>query len=349
MTRSPLPRVTGRLTVALACLLAWGPVAPLAVAAPEADELSQARAKFQQATELEQAGNFASALRLFREVGQVRMTPQVRFHIALCEEKLGKLVAALGGYELALSEADAMGPDFKKTVEDRSVALRERIPKVIIERGQGAEAATVELDGVSLGASSIGVEVPVDPGPHTVAAEAPGYTDFTTTISVPEKETETVSITLEKIAEGTVASPTSDKGIAPAAPPANKHPRLVPYAVGGAGIAALAVSGVFFILQRNKDSELQDLCGKDHDCDNSDPRPLTAEEKDAANNMYSKLKTYSTVAQVSAVGGIVAIGVAGVLLLTEPKPQGPTATTGLFLAPAAPGADLAGLSFNSRF
>ena len=64
--------------------------------AQDAAELKKARAQFQQATELEQAGNWTAALQAFREVGQVRMTPQVRFHIAVCEEKLGRLVAALG-------------------------------------------------------------------------------------------------------------------------------------------------------------------------------------------------------------------------------------------------------------
>jgi hypothetical protein len=88
--------------------------------AQDADELKRARAQFQQATELEQAGNWAAALQQFREVGQVRMTPQVRFHIAVCEEKLGRLVAALGGYELALAEADAVGPDFGPRSSSRS-------------------------------------------------------------------------------------------------------------------------------------------------------------------------------------------------------------------------------------
>ncbi len=95
--------------------------------AEDTDELKQARAQFQQATELERAGNWAAALQRFREVGQVRMTPQVRFHIAVCEENLGRLVAALGGYELALAEADTVGPDFRTEVEQSIVRLRARI------------------------------------------------------------------------------------------------------------------------------------------------------------------------------------------------------------------------------
>src|SRR5215213_7178870 len=85
--------------------------------AQDAAELKKARLQFQQATELERAGNWTAALQAFREVGQVRMTPQVRFHIAVCEENLGRLVAALGGYELALADADKVGADFKGEVE----------------------------------------------------------------------------------------------------------------------------------------------------------------------------------------------------------------------------------------
>src|SRR5690606_9059728 len=138
--------------------------------------LSEARAAFQRGIELEQAKNWTGALKMFRQVGQVRMTPQVRYHIALSEEKLGKLVAALGGYELALADADSVGDgvSFKQEVEASINDLRGRIPKVIIQRGTGADAAAIELDGVALGESLVGVEVPLDPGPHSLAATAPG-------------------------------------------------------------------------------------------------------------------------------------------------------------------------------
>src|SRR5260221_658363 len=84
-------------------------LAPRPAFAQDKKELSKARALFQRAIELEQAGNYTQALEQFRDVGQVRMTPQVRFHIATCEEKLGRLVTALGGYELALADAETVG------------------------------------------------------------------------------------------------------------------------------------------------------------------------------------------------------------------------------------------------
>src|SRR5271157_3604817 len=121
----------------LALVLAAGVVCPRGSVCPayagNHSELSKARAKFQQAIELEETGNYADALALFRDVGQVRMTPQVQFHIAACEEKLGRLLAALGGYELALKSAAAVGPEFQQETEKRANAVRARIPQLVIE------------------------------------------------------------------------------------------------------------------------------------------------------------------------------------------------------------------------
>src|SRR5687767_3411719 len=173
----------------------------LALASPasadSAADLRRARAQFQRGIELEQASNWSEAIQQFREVGQVRMTPQVRFHIAKCEENLGRLVAALGGYELALADAEKVGSDFKSEVEENVTKLRARIPKLVIERGEGASAAAIELDGVAVGESSVGVEVPLDPGPHAVTAKAPNRKPFETTVTLKEQETTRLELELE--------------------------------------------------------------------------------------------------------------------------------------------------------
>jgi hypothetical protein len=338
---------TGCLALALAAGLVTHTGAVPSAYAAEKDDLSKARAKFQQATELEQAGNHANALQLFREVGQVRMTPQVRFHIATCEEKLGKLVAALGGYELALAEAESLGPEFQKEVEERTASLRGRIPKLVIERGEGAETATIELDGVSLGSSSIGVEVPIDPGPHAIQAKSPGHKPYSSTIEMSEQQVEKITVSLEDLPvdETPVADP-KDAVTVPATP-THRPSRIIPYAIGGFGAAALVTSGVFFILQRGKDSELETLCGTDRDCTNTEPRALNLDQQANARSMNKKLKAYSTTTQISAVAGVVALGVAGVLILTEPKQAKPA--TAWSIEPHAPGAQLGGLSVIGRF
>jgi hypothetical protein len=323
--------------------------------AAEKDELSQARAKFQQATEMEQAGNFANALQVFREVGQVRMTPQVRFHIASCEEKLGKLVAALGGYELALSEAESLGPEFQREVEARASALRSRIPKLVIERGEGAKATTIELDGVSLGASSIGVEVPLDPGPHAIQAKAPGHKQFSSTVEIAEGEVKRITVELEPLAsEAAETEPGEPAPVGPA--PGPRHTLVLPIGIGAvaASAAGWITTGVLYVLQRNKESELQALCGKDTDCMNSIPRPLTREEGAKARSLNDKMHSYNNAVIIGAVtsgvltvtgGAMIALDL---LVLSKPKAN-PQTNTAWSVVPSAPGAELGGMSLVKNF
>lgn len=273
--------------------------------AQDAKELARARATFQQATELEQAGNWSAAVQKFREVGQVRMTPQVRFHIALCEDKLGRLVAALGGYELALADADTVGPEFRAEVEGNVNRLRERIPKLVIQRGPGAEAATIELDGVSVGDSSVGVDVPQDPGPHAVTARAPNFQPFEVTVNLAEGERKIVEITMQPVAAEAPASPPT--GGERMEQPARKV-NLVPYVVGGAGAATLLVSGVFFAMRQSTLSGLEDAC-KSGVC------PVS--ERSA----YSRLKTYHYTSLVTLGVGVAAVGTAAALYMIDLKKQ----------------------------
>ncbi len=332
------PRAARRCRVVLASLC-LSLLAATAFAGPSRKELSQARAKFQQGTELEQAGDWSTALTRFREVGQVRMTAQVRYHIALCEEHLGQLVVALGGYKLALQSADEVrAKSFKTTVTKHISDLEARIPKVTIKRGKGAEAASIELDGVRLGVSSIGVPVPIDPGPHTVSAKAPGHEPFSQTVSVAEKDKKTLEVTLKPTPTAATGTPTGPVG-------GEEHPlevkprsKVLPFIIGGVGVASLAASGTFFLLKNKAISDLNAACGSNH---NACPASSKSD--------YDKAKTYNLVSEITLGVGVAGVGAAVVLHLTghhaEAKPADKTA---LRLLPAAPDSE-AGASLVGRF
>src|SRR5262245_59504464 len=70
---------------------------------PSKAELDQARVLFQEAVALAAANNCAGALVKYKLVLKVKSTPQIAFNIAECEERLGKLVEALGNYRIAAS------------------------------------------------------------------------------------------------------------------------------------------------------------------------------------------------------------------------------------------------------
>ncbi|HEY2409471.1 MAG TPA: hypothetical protein VGI10_25870 [Polyangiaceae bacterium] len=308
-------------------------LASVSARAQDKKELSKARAMFQQAIELEQAGNYPAALDQFREVGQVRMTPQVRFHIAGCEDKLGKLVAALGGYELALADADSVGDEFKGEVDQAVTRLRGRIPKLVIQRGKGAEAADIQLDGVSLGASSVGVPVPIDPGPHTISARAPSSAPFNQTVSIAEQEQKSIEITLEPEAQTehpatVVTTSTADH---PPAPPRKTRP--LPYIIGGAGAASLLASGVLFVLH---EVTVQDL---ENACPNSKCPPSKQGE-------VNRAPLYYYGGWITLGLGVAGLGTGITLLVLDSKAQ--TDSARIKLVPAAPGA-VAGASLAGHF
>jgi len=300
-------------------------------AAQDKKELSKARSQFQRAIELEQAGNYSTALEQFRDVGQVRMTPQVRFHIASCEEKLGRLVTALGGYQLAFADADSVGEDFKSEVQTAVTRLQASIPKLLIQRGRGAEAAEIQLDGVALGASSVGVPVPLDPGPHSVSAKAPGALPFSQTVTIAENEQKSVDVALSL--EPQEARPAAGAASAPAD---KSNPRLIPYVIGGVGIASLISSGVLFGLRQSTLSDLEEQCGPNHDaCPSS------------AAGDYSNLKVYNVTSQVALGVGVVCVGTAVTMLLLQRK-HASAAKSGMTLVPSAPNT-VAGVSWAGNF
>ncbi len=223
------------------------------------------------------------------------------------------------------------------------MALRERSPTLVIERGEGAEAATIELDGSALGASSIGIEVPLDPGPHQIAARASGFEPYMETIEVPEKETKRVTVTLKRIVDtsGRASNDGTKDHLQPTGP-APKPSRVVPYALGIGGGVLLVSSGVFYLMRQSQINTLNTLCGGPGEC-RADAPP------DQVNHEKSKLNTYNALMTITGIGGVAAVGVAVGLLVLEPKPQKRQTTKNLYIHPAAPGANVAGFSLAGAF
>lgn len=329
-------RIGARLTGCLVIAALLGAPSGVAFAAPTKQELAKARARFQQATELEQAGNYTQALEAFREVGQVRMTPQVRYHIGFCEEKLGKLLTALGGYELAMQEAASVDPSFAKEVEDRIKQLKARIPKLTLKRGESAKSGRIEIDGVSVGENSLGTELPFDPGPHLVEVKLGEATKFSETVSLAEGEAKELVIEFKADAPGpAVPAAGADKPPEKDKAPDKKAGSALPWIIGGVGVAGLAAGGVFFLMKNGKVSELEDACGP-----NNDQCPPDKQ------STYDDAKTYNTLSMISLGVGVVGVGVAATLLLTQ-KPSSPK--TGYYVAPAITPGGGGGVAAFGRF
>jgi hypothetical protein len=286
--------------------------------AQSAGELAKARALYKEGLSLEAAGDWAGALAKFQDVAKVKTTPQVRFHVGRCKEKLGRLNEALGEYRLA--EYDAQQSKAKELAEitKSREALEARVPKLLITRGEGAPSLAIELDGVALGEAQVGKEVSVDPGPHRIVGKlASGQ--FEQDVNVDEGETKSIELTppAELLKKKHAATDDDTE------PPPDQQPDQVkvdkkgkgalPWVIGAVGVVSLGASGYFY-LQRNKaQSDLDAVC-RNGVCPKSKQSLQDDGKKDA------------TLSAVTLGIGVVGVGVAVILLATggsktQEKPQ----------------------------
>ncbi len=300
-----------------ACFLLSFAVVPWgqpAWAEPTPAELAKARDAFRQGVQLEASNDWVGALAKFETVAQVRMTPAVRFHIARCQQHLGQLLEARGGYRLAAFEAtqskDPKAGEVQREASEALAEIEQKIPKLVITRGKGAEAGTVTVDGVALGEASVGKEFPLNPGAHTVEFKDSDGNVSRSVVTLAEGETRTVDL------EGKAPPPVATSASASAAPPPPPPPpppeksNVLPWVVVGVGGASLIASTIFYLQRSSAISDLDAAC-----VDSRCPASL----EDTGN----KGKTYTTLANVTLGLGLVGVGVGTYLLLTSGSKPAP--------------------------
>jgi hypothetical protein len=187
-------RTLGRL--ALAGLSASALIARTALAgdAPAETQLTAARDLFVSAEKDEDAQRWSDALEKLQRVAQVKLTPGIRYHTALCEEHLGRLVAALNDYKAAADQARAENAsDVLRLVDRRIADSTERVPRILIVLVPSLPDATVRLDGQPI---APGEAVLADPGTHTIDVSAPGRTAPPTLVTVQEHDTTRLEVKL---------------------------------------------------------------------------------------------------------------------------------------------------------
>lgn len=322
------------------------------------EELAKAKELFMEGVALASGNNCAGAVAKFKEVARVKMTPQVAFNIAECEERLGKLVSALGNYRLVQTQLEdpkvkAKAKDVAGQIDGRVSSLEGRIPKLTVNRGKGAEVAALTLDGTELGSTQVGTEIEVDPGPHEVVAKLNDKEAARQAVTLAEKEAKAITIEIDLEALNKVEKPPEpEKPVEPPKPPEPEKPSIIPGAViTGVGAASLVVGAVLFFGPRQ--STIDDLdvkCGGDTTCPKS------------AQSIYDSGKLYTGIAEVAAGVGFAGV-VSGIVLMAvngkKKAPAAPASDAAAFVVPgtgvrvqlasSAPLADKGGLSLTGSF
>lgn len=300
--------------------------------AQTAEELAAARQTFNEGKDLEKRSAWAEALEKFKKVAGVKMTPQVRFHVALCEENLGNFASALKGFQLAAEEARLAGSTAAEVAEKappRAEALRKRVGSLKIELTGKVLTSTALLDGATLPDGSLGIEIPVNPGEHVVEIyDASGKSTFRKEITIREQSAEQIRIEVNDAAP----LPPPPKIIIIAAPPPPSPSRAPVFVAGGVGLAFLLGSGALFTLEQIGIYQIRLTCNPpDKNCS-----PFYKEEA-------ARGQLYLTLSGVFLGVGLAGMATASVLWVTLTPKKSAAPKAAVSIGPAGPGIAIRGV------
>lgn len=299
-----------------------------------ADKLTDAEELFRRAKALMAEHKEKEACPLFEE--SERLDPQMGtlLNVAICHEAIGRVASAWGEYR-AVEQMAQVGnrPDRAELAHKAAQKLEGRLPrlKITAPPENKIEGLTVKIDGEPKGEALWG-GVAIDPGTHSVETSAPGKKPNVTQVKI-EKEGQVVTFTIPKLEDAPPPPPEATSGgVDPAEAArkraelekqieANRSRRTKGFIVGGAGVAVMAVGGVFGILAMTKNSDATKACPAP--CVNGSDAALDA---DASTD---RALLFANVANVAIPIGAVVTVLGGYLILSSGPTSMPPATTAL--------------------
>lgn len=316
------------------------------VHAQSASEIAAAKQWFTEGLALEDKGQFAQALERFKRAAAVKKTPQILFHVGLCEQKTGALVEAIVSFERAAESAKAEGnAQVESAAQSELAALRPRVPMLELSVKGGAKPTSVTLDGNALSSAALEAPIPVNPGQHAIVADFAG-TKVTRSFSASEGGKSRVELDAPRVEEP-APSPPPPPASAPAPKPPEEQPlpppseerssAVVPWLVIGGGVLATAGGFYMWKLRGDQIDSLDAIC--------PEPDTCPADRESEVDDLEGKGKTYTTLGIAFFGVGAAAIATGGYLLLSGSSEEKRGAAR---VAPAL-GPGLAGAVVSGRF
>jgi hypothetical protein len=298
--------------------------------AQSGENQAAAQALYDEARKLVDAKSFAEACPKFKESYDLDPAGGTLLNLADCYEKLGKPALAWTTFKDALVAAQRDGNgsriEFAKT---HIAALEKSLAYVTIQVPDKArvDGLSVTLDGTPIGSATWGVALPVDPGSHTVRAEAPGHQPFERSIDTASGgQREEVSVPPLAAAPGG-AGTTPPAGGESTSTQSFWNGRNIGWISMGVGVVGVAVGSYFGV------KAFSDWDDRNQGCKSG----CTPAAKDAG----SQASTAATISTVGfAVGGI-ALATGVVLVVTShggSKSAGSTPSFQAGVVPAPGGA-----------
>jgi hypothetical protein len=307
--------------------LAWV-LAPCTARAQNATDQATAEALFREGRKLYDEGRYGEACGKFAESQRLDPAPGTLLNLGGCYEKSGQTASAWVTFQSAIAAAHRKGrADWEELARGRVAALEPSLSKLTIVVTAPAEGVAVRRDGVEIGSAVWGTAIPVDPGPHTIEARAPGRQPFRQSVDVAAGGAR-VTVTVADLAP--------EAGLTP--PPATEShggaQRTIGLVLAGAGVVGLAVGGAFGLVAISKENDATtNHCPRQPLCDAQGVQ-LGKDAKSAA-----------AVSTVAFAAGAAALAGGIVLWFTAARPESPNARppTAALRATSVPGGAVLGL------
>lgn len=309
LERSRLARLPCAALLLLACVLA-SPEAH----AEDAETRTAARDLATQGAQAFDSGRYADASDFFRRAHELVHAPTIALMQARSLTKLGLLLEAIDVYEQ--TARFKLGPDspeaYAGAVQSAQTELedvRKRVPrlKLTLLGATSDELPQVTMDDRPTPAALLGVERPINPGPHRIAVRLGGQLRASRSLSLLEGESYRVDLDVQPARPAPVPSAPTPEAAQPTERKSTAtNYRLWGYVGLGVGALGLGVGTYTGLRALQHKSELDLVC-------HPDCPPTSAED-------LHGFRTNRTVSWISYGVGLAAVA-GGVALLTLGPPE----------------------------
>jgi hypothetical protein len=346
------PRALRVLAAAVALAASGAPALAHAQPTPSSTGQVTAEALFVEGRRLVAAGQFADACPKFADSQRLDPSPATLLNLASCYERLGRTATAWATYREAASAANAAGRnDFVAAAQRHADALVPHLSRMTLSVAQPLDGIEVKRDGLLVDRAEWGTPIPLDPGPHTLVAVAPGHKPWAATVDVPHDAAQVTSIVppLEPLPpprdEAVAPSPALSAALASPAPapvavvPEAHHDsgagaRVAGWIVGGAGVVSVAIGAGFAVAAKDRYNDSLSHC--EHAPNNNLCDPTGVSERDDA-------RTRGDVASWTiGVGAAVAVAGIAIVLVAPHDGKGERTASSWVLMPTLGGATVEG-------
>jgi len=239
--------------------------------------------------------------------------------------RAGKLTAARA--QLATCGDPSCPAIVRDDCSRRTDELERAQPTIIFDAkdaaGRDLSAVQVSVDGAPLAPSLDGTALKVDPGQHAFTFTAAGLAPVTSSLVVKEGEKER----RERVVFA--AAPAAQPAALPETPPSPSGAglgtgKILGLALGGAGVAGIAVGSVFGLMTASAASQQKTDCASATSCN----------DYAKASSDHSTAQSDGTIATVACIAGGALLAGGAVLFLVARRPDEAPPTTGLLVAPS---------------